>query len=168
MKMNKPSDEWQTPQWLYDELNSEFNFRVDLCATAYNTKIHTYYKNYLTNEIGFLNVYLTKYTPIQPLSSLVLTYGEPVAVFMNPPYSNPLPFVQKAWEDSKFCKIVMLLPVRTSTKWWKVFWDYEVRKGKQGTEVRFLPKRVAFVRDGKEVKGTSFDSCIIIMDRRNT
>ena len=38
--------------------------------------------------------------------------------FVNPPYSNPLPWVEKAIEESKKGKIiVMLLHVDTSTKW---------------------------------------------------
>ena len=38
--------------------------------------------------------------------------------YVNPPYSNPLPWVEKAIEESKKGKtIVMLLNVDTSTKW---------------------------------------------------
>lgn len=38
--------------------------------------------------------------------------------YVNPPYSNPLPWIEKAIEESKKGKtIVMLLPVDTSTKW---------------------------------------------------
>lgn len=38
--------------------------------------------------------------------------------YVNPPYSNPEPFIRKAIEENKKGKfIVMLLPVDTSTKW---------------------------------------------------
>lgn len=38
--------------------------------------------------------------------------------YVNPPYSNPLPWVEKAIEENKKGKtIVMLLNVDTSTKW---------------------------------------------------
>lgn len=37
------SDEWETPQMLFDELNSEFGFTHDVCATAQNTKCRVYY-----------------------------------------------------------------------------------------------------------------------------
>jgi len=38
--------------------------------------------------------------------------------YVNPPYSNPLPWVEKAIEESRKGKmIVMLLKVDTSTKW---------------------------------------------------
>lgn len=41
--------------------------------------------------------------------------------YVNPPYSNPLPWVEKAIEESNKGKtIVMLLPVDTSTKWFRM------------------------------------------------
>lgn len=40
--------------------------------------------------------------------------------YVNPPYSNPLPWVEKAIEENKKGKtIVMLLKVDTSTRWFK-------------------------------------------------
>ena len=40
--------------------------------------------------------------------------------YVNPPYSNPLPWVKKAIEESKKGKIIaMLLKVDTSTKWFR-------------------------------------------------
>ena len=40
--------------------------------------------------------------------------------YVNPPYSNPLPFIKKAIEESKKGKlIVLLLKMDTSTKWFK-------------------------------------------------
>ena len=67
--------------------------------------------------------------------------------YVNPPYSNPLPWVEKAIAESKLGKtIVMLLKVDTSTKWFqrlveakaKIFWlngrikfrKYDYVKGK--------------------------------------
>lgn len=32
------SDEWETPQALFDELNKEFHFTLDVCATEKNRK----------------------------------------------------------------------------------------------------------------------------------
>ena len=37
------SDEWATPQALFDELNNEFNFNLDVCATEENHKCETYF-----------------------------------------------------------------------------------------------------------------------------
>lgn len=45
------SDEWATPQALFDELNEEFNFNLDVCATSENHKCETYF----TKEIDGLS-----------------------------------------------------------------------------------------------------------------
>lgn len=37
------SDEWETPQDLYDDLNAEFGFNLDPCATDDNHKCPMYY-----------------------------------------------------------------------------------------------------------------------------
>ena len=37
------SDEWETPQALFDELNEEFKFDVDVCASKYNHKCNNYF-----------------------------------------------------------------------------------------------------------------------------
>ncbi len=57
-----------------------------------------------------------------PLASIPETDGLKIEwgdkTFVNPPYSNPLPWVEKAIEESKKGNmIVMLLNVDTSTKW---------------------------------------------------
>ena len=38
------SDEWETPQELFDELNKEFNFEVDAAASDENHKCDIYFK----------------------------------------------------------------------------------------------------------------------------
>ena len=37
------SDEWATPQTFFDEINKEFNFNLDVCATEENHKCDKYY-----------------------------------------------------------------------------------------------------------------------------
>lgn len=37
------SNEWSTPQDFFDELNKEFNFDLDPCATKENAKCERYY-----------------------------------------------------------------------------------------------------------------------------
>ncbi len=104
---------------------------------------------------------------------------------------NPQPFIQKAWEDSRHCKMVCLVKCDPSTRWWATFWDYGsncscvgiprfltcnkcnkdniFRGPKPGCEVRFFPKRIKFDPpkgfEGK-VSSPSFPSALVIMDRR--
>jgi hypothetical protein len=172
------SDNWRTPEWLFKELDEEFHFELDLCATYENRKCGWHCENYLNTD---------------------LTEGNVDCAFMNPPYSNPKPFIEKAWEDSKHCKIVCLVKCDPSTKWWATIWDYGnntvcticnntgvyldnfsnewqcrghdyARRGpKPGCEVRFFPKRIKFDPpkgfEGKTT-GPSFSSALVIMDRR--
>ena len=37
------SEEWDTPQTLFNRLNKEFNFTFDICASKENAKCHKYY-----------------------------------------------------------------------------------------------------------------------------
>ncbi len=56
------SNEWTTPQYLFDELNDEFNFTLDPCATDENAKCSKYFtieddglsKDW-SNDVVFMN-----------------------------------------------------------------------------------------------------------------
>lgn len=121
--IEKESDKWETPTWLFNELNDEFNFDIDLCATEANSKCSWYGDSYLWD--------LYQCCGVSGAGGMAATRGyggndflSGKSCFMNPPYSNPLPFVKKAWEDSKHCKIVLLLKCDTSTRTFGVFWQY--------------------------------------------
>lgn len=66
------SVEWATPQYLFDELNKEFNFTLDPCATPENAKCKKFY----TKEDNGLN-----------------KSWENECVFCNPPYGRQI----KSW-----------------------------------------------------------------------
>jgi len=150
--MDTLSDGWQTPADLFNVLNKEFNFDIDLTATKENSKCNDYYSDYL-NDVFCHRVkdYVRNYS-IKELSANTVD----LTCFMNPPYSNPKLFIEKAWEDSRYCKIVCLVKCDPSTKWWSTFWDYEItfsgdftgrqlyRGPKSGCEARFFPKRIKF------------------------
>jgi phage N-6-adenine-methyltransferase len=113
------TDEWETPQWLFDELNKEFNFKLDVACNYYNCKCEIgYMKN--ENDQGGLS---RKW------------FG---SCWMNPPYGKEIgKWVKKAYEESqKGCTVVCLLPARTDTRW---FHDY-CTKG----EIRFIKGRLKF------------------------
>ena len=46
LHFSSASDMWSTPQDFFDALNSIFNFTLDVCANAENTKC----ENYFTEE----------------------------------------------------------------------------------------------------------------------
>ena len=37
------TDNWATPQWLFDQLNEEFHFTLDVCADSQNAKCGHYF-----------------------------------------------------------------------------------------------------------------------------
>jgi site-specific DNA-methyltransferase (adenine-specific) len=134
-------DNWKTPDYLYDELNKEFNFDYDPCPL--NLGEITPDKDGLLSDWGLRN-------------------------FVNPPYSLKLKtaFIKKAVRESKKRKLcVCLIPVSTSTK---LFHDI-IMPNKE--EIRFLKGRVKFEgvnTKGEFVKGKCgmHDSMIVIFDGR--
>jgi hypothetical protein len=75
--------------------------------------------------------------PINPsFNGLEIDWQNPS--FVNPPYSNPLPWVKKAIEQKqKGIKIVMLLRVDTSTEWYKLLME-------QNPHIAFFNERIRF------------------------
>ena len=46
-------DDWQTPQWLFDMINAQYDFKMDCCADPKNSKClmwHTDFLNKLINR----------------------------------------------------------------------------------------------------------------------
>lgn len=108
------TDLWGTPQDLFDELDAEFHFDLDVCALPDNAKCKRYY------------------TP--EMDGLSQKWGG--CCWCNPPYGRQIgKWVRKAAESGT--TVVMLLPARTDTKW---FHDYILGKA----EIRFLKGRLKF------------------------
>ena len=126
------SGNWETPQRLFDDLNREFHFTLDACATAQNAKCPRYY-NPEQNRLR------------QPWNGVV---------WCNPPYGRKIgQWVRKAFAaSSEGSTVVMLLPARTDTKW---FHDWIYNR----SEIRFLKGRLKF---GGAKNAAPFPSMIVI------
>ena len=127
---------WETPQDLFDELDNEFNFTIDVCAEKWNAKADRFW----TEEDDALE---------QDWS------GE--RCFMNPPYGRQIKdFIAKA-ATSNADLVVALIPARTDTRY---FHEYIYNKA----EIRFLKGRVRFLREGEDPPGkvAPFPSMIVI------
>ena len=130
--------EWETPQYLFDKLNEEFSFDLDVCATKENAKCEKYY----TKEDN----------------AWIKEWGE--RNWMNPPYGRDIGvWVRKAFMNAKKNKklTVALLPARTDTKW---FHDYIYQK--PNVEIRFLKGRLKF---GNSKNSAPFPSMIVIFNQ---
>jgi|SRR6185503_7948532 len=127
--------EWETPQNLFDELNEEFGFTVDIAASALNAKVFPYFdKN--TNSLE------------HPL------LWDHQIVWCNPPYGRQIKDWVKMASEAKNSIVVMLVPARTDTRW---FHEYVYKK--QNVEVRFIKGRLKF---GGEKNNAPFPNMIII------
>jgi len=88
--------DWETPQDFFDELNNEFHFTLDPCATKKTAKCKKYYTkkdNGLSKDWN----------------------GE--TVFCNPPYGTAIKYwVEKCFDEvNSNTTVVMLIPARTDT-----------------------------------------------------
>ena len=45
---NESRDSWETPQWLFEELDRQYNFDIDCCATKENSKCQAFSDNFET------------------------------------------------------------------------------------------------------------------------
>ena len=129
------SDEYSTPLKLFNQLNKEFNFTLDACASLENAKCDNYY----TKEDNGL-----------------LQEWENESVFCNPPYSDIKLWVRKSYQEAKNNKvIVMLIPARTDTKYFHNY-IYKI------AEIRFIKGRISFEFEGKKLGEAPFPSMIVI------
>ena len=133
------TDDWATPQDLFDKLDNEFHFDLDPCADENNHKCDL-----------FFNV---------EQDGLSKNWGGHT-VFCNPPYGKVIgKWVKYAYEQAQQpnTTVVMLIPSRTDTRY---FHDYIYGKA----EIRFIRGRLKF-GDGKG--SAPFPSMIVIFKKES-
>lgn len=130
------SSEWETPQWLFNDLDAQWDFTLDPCATPENAKCSLYY----TKEDDGLTKDWSGHR-----------------VFLNPPYGRSIgKWVKKAYEESlKGAVVVCLLPSRTDTLYWH---SYVMR----ATVIDFIKGRLKF---GGSENSAPFPSTIVLFHR---
>ena len=136
LMFSSAKDDWTTPKYLFEQLNAEFHFTVDLCASEENALCSKYYTK--TND---------------GMKAQLL--GE--RVFCNPPYgrSATSDWIKKcATSEADVC--VMLIPARTDTK---AFHEYIYGNA----EIRFIKGRLKF---GGAKNGAPFPSMIVIFRKK--
>lgn len=150
MKMNNillksSSDEWETPQEVFNYLNGVYKFTLDAASTPQNAKCAEFYTQH-QNAL------------IQPWDG---------RVFLNPPYSkgNQYRFIEKAINEvrnNSKCEIVVaLVPARTDTKLWHdlIF--------KNASEVIFIKGRLKFLNPNNpnsSGNSSTFPSCVVVLE----
>ncbi|HID4130812.1 TPA: phage N-6-adenine-methyltransferase [Pluralibacter gergoviae] len=134
---------WQTPRPLFEALNAEFSFVLDAAASADNALC----RRFIAAEQDTLITPWADYMTI------------PGYAWLNPPYSDIMPFVKKAAAESKNqIGAVMLVPADTSVGWFS-------EAIKTASEVRLITSgRLAFINPvtGKPVSGNNKGSMLLI------
>lgn len=127
------SDEWATPQEIFDSLDAEFGFNLDPCATDENHKCERYFTKADNGKAHKWGGY---------------------RVFCNPPYSEIGEWVEKAFRETKEDNtlVVLLIPSRTDTRY---FHDYIYNRA----EIRFCKGRLHF---NNSKNSAPFPSMIVI------
>lgn len=126
---------WSTPQAFFDQLNAEFHFTLDACASLENAKCPAFY----TESDDAL---------LQPWSG---------SVFVNPPYGRQIgQWITKAIAESRRgATVVCLLPARTDTAWWQECLLYASR-------IDFLRGRLSFVDENGRQGRCPFPSVVVV------
>lgn len=136
-------DLWRTPPALFASLDAEFCFQLDAAAAPHNALC----RKFITAEQNTLETPWGDYLSI------------PGYVWLNPPYSDIMPFVKKAASESaNQIGTVMLVPADTSVGWFK-------EAIQTASEVRLITAgRLAFINPvtGKPVSGNNKGSMLII------
>jgi phage N-6-adenine-methyltransferase len=141
------SAEWETPQDLFNIIDSVCHFNTDVCATDENKKCDKYWTK---KDNALQHIWVG-------------------VCWMNPPYGREISkFMQHAYNNSQRgdCVVVCLVPSRTDTAWWH---DYAL-KG----EVIYFRGRLKFINrslpsyraDGNyKISSAPFPSALVVFDR---
>ena len=137
--LSSKKDDWTTPPHIFEKLNEEFTFTVDLCASDENHLCDRYY----TEKRSCFDADL---------------HDE--CIFCNPPYGRDMKkFIAKCydlWQSGN--TVVLLVPARTDTKWFHKYIYHNA-------EIRFIKGRLRF-GNGHVVNNAPFASMICVFEKR--
>jgi len=131
--VSSKSNEWATPQELFDNLNKEFNFLLDVAATKENAKCKKFYT----------------------LENSGLDKDWENSNFMNPPYGgNTGKWIKKAYQESLKGRTTVCLIVSSTDRsyWHEYIFPF-------ASQIRFIRGRLHF---NNSKSSAPFASAIII------
>lgn len=125
--------DWPTPRALFADLDAEFGFTLDVCASPDNACLARFWTE---------------------RDEALLRSWEGERVWCNPPYGRQIArWMEKAWNEAPAAAlIVALIPSRTCSAWWH---EYAMT----ADEIRFLRGRLRF--EGAKASAP-FPSCLAI------
>lgn len=109
--------DYETPMEIFEPLNKEFNFAVDVCATNENKKCESYFNE---AQDGLKQNWMG-------------------VCWMNPPFKNVSKWIEKAYRESRNgATVVCLVASKTNTNWWH---NYVMN----ADEIRYIKGRPKFI-----------------------
>ena len=146
-------DDWQTPQPVLDDLDTEFCFSVDAAASG-------------APAVGEFHFGPGSSVLLDGLSEWPCMAADVGSVaFLNSPYSRAagrgkgiLAWHERAWmESQRGWTVVVLCPPNFARRWGSVY-------GRRADELRLYRQRLAFIdpATGQPVRGNTQDSCLVI------
>lgn len=132
------SNEFETPQAVYDHFDNEFSFEWDLACRKTNVKCNN---GLFVEDVDSLTVDWHK-----------LSKGW---LWCNPPYSPLRPWIEKAQQEFlKGAKICMLVPPFLGSAYYSTVIP---------SEIRLIKGRIKFIgADGVPMKANTNDSCLLV------
>lgn len=160
--MSNIRDNWMTPPELFKELDLEYGgFFWDACCTKENCLVKG---QVVPDNYDFLTITRDElFKSITPVGA---------TIFMNPPFSNKLPFLKKALKLASDFKVVILLPDNVmSASYMSIFDSYEhehnntLRLLNPRVEIRYIKKRVHFIPpNGIKASSPSFGCMLLVLN----
>lgn len=129
------SDEWATPQFIFDQLNAEYNFTLDPAASDANHKCVKFYDK---QSDGLSKSWKNE------------------RVFLNPPYSETKKWIDKCIKEKDEAEcIVLLIASRTDTEAFHSLLN-------NSTKLTLIKGRLKF---NNSKNSAPFPSCIVVLEK---
>ncbi len=164
--MSKVTDEWQTPPGLIEYLIKGYGpFFWDACCTEENCLLGT--QKLILSQRPIKYDYLN-----HKFSKELKRRSDCHTIFMNPPYSNPAPFLRKAWEDSIDFRVVILVPTSILSCKYLDFLQSPlnpnsfIRYWRAGVKIFPLRRRTKFIHPTLKSSSPPGGCMLMIFDRR--
>lgn len=157
-KSNESKQNWRTPQWLFDALNKQFPFIIDLAADKDNKKCN-YYFDEATNALD------TDWKMWYDYMVMRDGVSDDLWGFLNHPFRNAYPWYEKCYlEQQKGFRTVQLAQSSTDPKYFHEF----ILGDKCPSKVGFTSGRINYEDpENPRKKNCGFGSLIIIWEPHN-
>lgn len=156
-------DDWNTPREILDPIQQFWPSGIDLDPCSNATSIVQCERPIVEPTEEAVMDFSDNGPHVDGLASLpwwqrTSNGSVPCLTYVNPPYSKPSPWVERAAKESAtgLCHVIMLIPSTCATDWWQRWvWPHAAAVG-------FMRKRVAFLdENGRPVSGNRFETALV-------